>query len=75
MLRCLCHCLSDLMCCMQASQIWLCNITSLALQAVEHYTLGRNARVQDDDGSLSSSDEFDEHKELIGDAMSQPAVT
>lgn len=44
-------------------------------KAVEHYTLGRNAKIQDDDGSLSSSDEFDEHKELIGDAMSQPAVT
>jgi len=47
------------------------------LQAVEHYTSLHNAKIQRDDDQEEdmSSEDFDEHRELLGEAMKEQLVT
>lgn len=47
------------------------------LQAVEHYTSLHNAKIQRDDDQEedTSSEDFDEHRELLGEAMKEQLVT
>ena len=46
----------------------------LCLQAVEQYTAMHNAKIQRNDDD-KSSDDFDEHKGLIGEAMDEQVAT
>lgn len=47
----------------------------VCFQAVEQYTAAQNAKIQRDDDEDRPSDDFDEHKGLIGEAMNEQVTT
>lgn len=47
----------------------------ICFQAVEQFTAAQNAKVQRDDDGDRASDDFDEHKGLIGEAMNEQMTT